>query len=923
MMNILRKITDLFSAEKQAIKQAYKIVEKINSLEDSVRKLSDRELAQTARKYREALGIDVEENRKNPELELDGLSKEKYLTQVMEEKRQLMEVLPEIYARVREVARRVASHRHFDVQLVGGILLAQQKIIEVYTGEGKTNTALLPAALYGLTARGVHIHTVNNYLAKRDAEWAGHILGHLGFSVAVITSEGAFKYVPDKEALKIKGEEIRPLLETKDLRNMSTLRGANLVPISKFEAYMADIVYGEANEFGFDYLRDNMATDIYQRVQRSRYFAIVDEADSILIDEARVPLIISQPDTESTKLYVQFAKVARELEEGVDYIVDEKHRSVTLTEEGARKVEKLLGIKDIWLDTLYLKHLHTALKAKALFKKDRDYIVKNGQVLIVDEFTGRVQPNRRYSEGLHQAIEAKEGVSVKSESKTLATVSHQNFYRLYTFLAGMTGTAATEREEFKKIYGLDVVVVPTYKPIIRKDYTDVVFKTKQAKYKAIIEEIKRLYDRGQPVLVGTSSIDASEELSELLRREGIPHEVLNAKYHEKEAQIIAKAGRKGAVTIATNMAGRGTDIKITDEVRKLGGLVVLGAQRHEARRIDNQLRGRTGRLGDPGYTRFYLSLEDDLLRIFGGDILKRIFDSAKLGEDMPLSSKMISRMIEKAQKKVESLHFDMRRRLVEFDDVVSFQRNIVYDLRRRILILIGREKRDFEKYSALSKVSVDKFDINLTKTHVEALKSYSLLEPYDFGMEVDRLLRPLASPLRFWLAKQLVEGFSAYLPFVEQAQLDIATYRYLQEFLDTIMPDQVWEDILRALGETPQSFKNRFRNALSDDHVIVKPYELYRVLLGGLGYHLSQFGPQEIRDYFRIIILQTLDLLWMEHIDSIDDLRSGIFLRSFAQRDPLVEFKQEASLMFDRFFNNLRTYLAEKMFHLVKRENMS
>ncbi len=923
MRQILQKIKDYFSYDAREVRRTRKIVEKINQLEEKVRKLSDEELLKTADEFRERLGIDVKKNRVNPDLTLEGRNDEEYKKVVEKEREKLMEVLPEIYARVREVARRVADHRHFDVQLIGGILLAEQRIIEVYTGEGKTNIALLPAALYGLTARGVHIHTVNNYLAKRDAEWAGHILSKLGFTVAVITSEGAYKYVDDEEAIRIKGDQIKELLKEKDLRNMSTLRGTNLIPVSKQEAYLADIVYGEANEFGFDYLRDNMAVDITQRVQRSRYFAIVDEADSILIDEARVPLIISQPDQESTQLYIRFASIARQLEEGVDYVVDEKSRGVTLTEEGVKKVEKILGIKDLWLNTLYLKHLHTALKAKALFKRDRDYIVKDGQVLIVDEFTGRVQPNRRYSEGLHQAIEAKEGVPVKAESKTLATISHQNYYRMYTFLAGMTGTAATEREEFRRIYGLDVVVVPTYRPIIRKDYPDMVFKTKKAKYKAIVKEVKKLYQRGQPVLVGTSSIEASEELSDLLKREGIPHQVLNAKHHEKEAQIIAKAGQKGSVTIATNMAGRGTDIKITDEVRKLGGLVVLGAQRHEARRIDNQLRGRTGRLGDPGYTRFYLSLEDDLLRIFGGDIIKRMFESLKMDEEAPISSRMITRLIEKAQRKVESMHFDIRRRLVEFDDVVNIQRDTVYELRRRVLVLLNMEPSDFKQ--AFKKAKLDRykdFDLGLTKRYLLKLDEYSLLEPYEFGIPTKYRLKHLFTPLRWWILKQLVTAFGQYLNYTDFDLLTKERYDYLRNFLDAVFPDPLWVKVLEAMGYTPSTFKERFRIEETKEGIVVNPLELYRVLITGFDLHLSYFEPEEIKDFVRIVVLQTLDQLWMDYIDSIDDLRTGIFLRGYAQRDPLVEFKQEANVMFDNFFATLQEFITKKVFHLVKPEEV-
>ena len=908
MLGLLSKI---FSYNERQIARARKIVEKINALEKEVRKLSDEELAQSTEYFREKLGIDVKKNRQNPDLLLTQISEEERKAELLKEREKLFEILVEVFARVREAARRVANHRHFDVQLIGGILLAENKVIEVFTGEGKTNVALLPAYLYGLTARGVHIHTVNDYLARRDAEWAGHIFMALGMTTAVVTPQAAYKVVSDKEAIEIKGEEVKELLKQKDLTNMSSLRGTNLVEVSKKEAYMADVVYGQASEFGFDYLRDNMAQSLEERVQRSRYFAIVDEADSILIDEARTPLIISMPDQNSSEIYRRFAQIANQLEEGEDYTVDEKTRSVTLTDKGARKVEKILGTENIWSNNLYIRHLNNALKAKALFKRDKDYIVKDGQVLIVDEFTGRVQPGRRYSEGLHQAIEAKEGVEIKQESKTLATISYQNFYRLYDFLAGMTGTAMTEAEEFNKIYGLDVVRVPTYKPIIREDHPDVIYKTKQAKYRAIIEEIKRVHKQGRPILVGTTSIEVSELLSDMLKKEGIPHEVLNAKHHEREAHIVAKAGRKGAVTIATNMAGRGTDIKIDDEVKKLGGLYILGTERHEARRIDNQLRGRAGRLGDPGSSRFFLSLEDNLLRVFGGDIIKRLFTATNIPEDMPIESKLLSSVIEKAQKKIESLHFDIRRRLVEYDDVLNKQRDTVYELRRLILVLLERESEDAKIAESKAKKDPVSLSYEQIGEFVEGLKQYTLRQPYDFNIEESLWVKNLMTPLRLWLLKQIIERVEAlyYSALGEKGQFDEKEFEFLQKYVESMFSKEGFEALLNLLGfKSP----NKFWDEVKKHGIFV----IYKLIITAFSRQLAAMQPEEVNNYIRFMVLQTLDFLWMEHIDAMDDLREGIGLRAYAQRDPLVEYKREAKRLFANFFATLQDMIASRAFHI-------
>ena len=569
----------------------------------------------------------------------------------------LDDLLPEAFAVVREAAKRVMGLRHFDVQLMGGCILHRGKIAEMRTGEGKTLVATLPAYLNALEGKGVHVVTVNDYLARRDSEDMGRVYRFLGLSVGLITHEMDY---PARKA-----------------------------------AYAADITYGTKNEFGFDYLRDNMVISLDQMVQRPLHYAIVDEVDSILIDEARTPLIISGPGAQSTSLYQVMADVAAKLKEGEDYTVDEKQKTVAPTETGIAKTEKLLGVSNMYdgengVD--YSHQLMAALKAKALMHRDRDYVVKDGEVIIVDEFTGRLMFGRRYSEGLHQAIEAKEHVKVERESQTLATITFQNYFRMYDKLSGMTGTAKTEEQEFQKIYGLDVVVVPTNKPNIRIDYPDVIYKTRRAKYRAVANAIEELHKKGRPVLVGTTSIQQSEELSELLKKRGIEHNVLNAKFHEKEAEIVADAGQMGAVTIATNMAGRGTDIVLGDGVAELGGLHIIGTERHESRRIDNQLRGRCARQGDPGSTRFYLSLEDDLMRLFGSDNISGIMDKLGMEEDEPIEHKIVTRSIESAQKKVEARNFEIRKQVLEYDDVMNQQREVIYDQRRQIL-----EKADLKE----------------------------------------------------------------------------------------------------------------------------------------------------------------------------------------------------------------------------------
>jgi len=621
-------LSKLFDSNSRTLKRLEEYVKKINALEPEISKLSDDELKRKTSEFKQRL----------------------------ERGATLDDLLVESFAVVREVAKRTLGMRHFDVQLMGGIVLHQGKIAEMQTGEGKTLVATLPAYLNALEGKGVHIVTVNDYLAKRDRYWMGPIYEFLGLEVGLLQNN-------------------TPILERK-------------------KAYLADITYGTNNEFGFDYLRDNIALSADHLVQRELNYAIIDEVDSILIDEARTPLIISGPAKGDSRIYKLAIRTARYLKKDEDYTTDEKTRTVSLTEEGLRKAEKFLGVKDLYdFQNMDLAHaLLQCLKALNFYHRDRDYIVKDGEVIIVDEFTGRLMFGRRYSDGLHQAIEAKEGVRIREENVTLATISIQNYFRMYKKIAGMTGTAATEEEEFVKIYGLEVVVIPPNKPLRRTNYPDLVFKTEEEKFEAVVKEIEKLYKIGRPVLVGTTSIEKSERLSKMLKKKGIPHNVLNAKYHEKEAEIIAKAGQKYAVTIATNMAGRGTDIVLGEGVAELGGLHVIGTERHESRRIDNQLRGRAGRQGDPGSSRFYVSLEDDLLRLFGGDQIKALMDRLGMEKGQPIESPLLTRLIENSQAKVEKLNFEIRKQLLEYDDVLNKQREVVYSERRKILTMDNLEE---------------------------------------------------------------------------------------------------------------------------------------------------------------------------------------------------------------------------------------
>ncbi len=666
-------LTRLFGdANEEYVKKTQPLIDKINFLEHEFGAFSSEELKQKTEGFK------------------DRLNKGETLD----------DILPEAFALVREGAKRTLGQRHFDVQLIGGIALHQGKITEMKTGEGKTLVATLPAYLNSLSGNGVHIVTVNDYLAKRDAVWMGQVYHALGLSVGCIIHDAAYLYDPGYGENNVDGKRDKE----RDIVGGFKVIESYLRPRSRREAYSADITYGTNNEFGFDYLKDNMVYDLKDMVQRGFNFAIVDEVDSILIDEARTPLIISAPDMESSQWYREFARIVPQLEKTEDYEIDEKLRAATLTEAGIEKVERILGMGSIYEERgiKYVHHLEQALRAEVLFRRDKDYVVRSGEVIIVDEFTGRLMPGRRWSGGLHQAIEAKERVDVRPESLTLASITFQNYFRMYKKLAGMTGTAATSAEEFDKVYRIDVVIVPTNKPMIREDLPDRVYKSEEGKFKAVVQEIKERHENGQPILVGTVSISKNEYLGKLLDIEGIPHEILNAKNHEREAEIIAQAGRLGAVTVATNMAGRGVDIILggnplsieeAEKVRGAGGLYVIGTERHEARRIDNQLRGRSGRQGDPGSSQFFVSLEDDVLRIFGGDKIKSLMAAFNIPEDQPIESGMVSGAIESAQSKIEGANFDLRKNILEYDDVMNKHRETIYRKRRELFEISDNELR--------------------------------------------------------------------------------------------------------------------------------------------------------------------------------------------------------------------------------------
>ena len=844
-------------------------------------KLLDKLLGDANQKFLNSLKPKIEAIKKTEE-EFSGLSDEEIKAKSLELKKQaqngtkLDDLLVPAFALVKIAAWRTLQQKPFDVQLLGGIVLHQGQIAEMKTGEGKTLTSTLPIYLNALEGKGVHVITVNDYLAKRDATWMAQIYDFLGLTVGVIQHEAAFIY--DKTHTSEEDDKIRDQGVKVDMDYLK--------PVSRGEAYQADITYGTNNEYGFDYLRDNMAQDKSRQVQRGLHYAIIDEVDSVLIDEARTPLIISAPAEESANLYQQFSQMVTQLEENKDYNIDEKMKACTLTEGGIKKMEKILGVDNIYeshgLQTVH--HLEQALKARTLFQKDRDYVVKDNEVVIIDEFTGRMMQGRRYSEGLHQAIEAKEGVEVQKESMTLATVTFQNYFRMYTKLSGMTGTAATEAEEMAKIYNLDVTIVPTNRPFVRDDMRDRIYKTHHGKLKAIVREIEEKHKKGQPVLVGTISIEKNEELGAMLEKAGVPHNLLNAKFHEKEAEYIAQAGRKGAVTIATNMAGRGVDITLGgvpfdkdkhEEIKALGGLHVLGTERHESRRIDNQLRGRAGRQGDPGSSQFYISLGDDLMRIFGSDRMKGMMDRLGIAEDTAIENKMISRSIESAQKKVEGHNFDIRKHLVEYDDIINKHRHVIYTQRQSILELFSdADKKDEAEQKSSSELMFEYINQeieNVVSFHTLAQKNNGDFDP-----------------------KEIIETIKTIFPL-----------------------DFKEEDEIKKLLESNKKNNNHEERTLVIDYIIKIAKEKYSQLAEEINNNIElpeTENHQPIELIERGIILRSIDTLWVEHLTAMDKLRTGIGLQGYGQRDPLVEYKREAYTLFNNLLDSIRKQIVYSIF---------
>jgi len=756
------------------------------------------------------------------------------------------EILPEAFALTREAADRVIGERHYDTQIIGGYILHTGKIAEMKTGEGKTLTSTLPIYLNAISGKGVHVVTVNDYLARRDCNWMGAIYAKLGLTTACITHEGGFIYEPNAVSQEQVEDEVH--IEEENLRK-----------VTKKEAYEADITYGTNNEFGFDYLRDNMATSKEGVVQRAPHFAIVDEVDSILIDEARTPLIISAPDDESTELYGQFANIVPKLVIDEDYTIDEKERTVSITDTGIAKVEKSLGLGNIYEEGKwhYVHHLEQSLKAQVIFERDKDYMVREGQVVIVDEFTGRAMDGRRYSDGLHQAIEAKERVTVQRESRTLATITFQNYFRMYEKIAGMTGTASTSSEELQKVYSLEVVEVPTHREIVRADLADVIYKNEKGKYASIVDKIKELHEKGQPVLVGTVAIEKSELLSRALEKAGIAHSVLNAKFHEKEAEIITNAGKYGAVTIATNMAGRGTDIKLGEGVKEVGGLYIIGTERHDARRIDNQLRGRSGRQGDPGTTQFYISLEDELMRRFGGEKLGAIMERLGLPEDQPIQNAMISKQIENAQSKIEGFNFDIRKHVLEYDDVINKQRTVIYERRRKVL------------FASNESVDVKNELKEMQREEIESIISFHAVE----GQHT-------------WDTQKITNDVSEVFPVGAETAKK-----------------------LEGITNDPKFDEKESIGAMIE-YLHGKAKQLY-------GSKEAEIGEEQLRGVERQILLQTIDQQWKSHIDTIDHLRQGIGLRGYGQRDPLIEFKREAFDLFSGLMGSIRRQTLRSVHHIA------
>jgi preprotein translocase subunit SecA len=866
---VMSFLTKIFGdPNKKVLEVIQPIIDKINSLEPEMEKLSLDELRGKTAIFKDRL---------NSGETLD-------------------EILPEAFAVVRETSKRITGMRHYDVQLVGGIVLHRGQISEMRTGEGKTLVATLSIYLNALAGKGVHLVTVNDYLAKRDAVWMGKIYDALGLTVGIIQQQTmSFRLKTPDLRLQTSVENENSL---KSDQSVFKVEDEYLEPCSRQEAYKCDITYGTNNEFGFDYLRDNMVADLNEMVQRPFYYAIVDEVDSILIDEARTPLIISAPTEDANEIYYKFATLVRQLNENEDYNVDEKMRSATLSEVGITKMEKMLGIENIYAEggTRTVHHVEQSLRAHALFQKDRDYIVENGEVIIVDEFTGRKMIGRRYSEGLHQAIEAKENVHIQQESQTMATVTFQNYFRLYKKLAGMTGTAVTEAEEFGKIYKLEVVVIPSNKVSQRKDHPDRIYKTEIAKYKAIAKFVKELQTKGQPVLIGTVSVDKNESLSQFLSIEGIEHEILNAKNHEREGEIIAQAGRSGRVTLATNMAGRGVDIILggnppdsveAEKVRKAGGLVVLGTERHESRRIDNQLRGRSGRQGDLGESQFFLSTEDDLMRIFAGDRIKSVMTTLRVPEDMPIEQKMITNIIKSAQKKVEGMHFDTRKHLLEYDDVLNRHREVIYGKRRELLKAYEIEKQALENKTTSQLVDVTK---DQTAPIAKTLRQM-IWEMIEQEIEQVVSFHTNAEETNDWNIKEIIETMTTVFPLQNSEREKVNELCNLKgnERINEV------EARTRCIEYLTELAKAKYNELL-----------------------VKQAPPEMMLEIEKQVLLRGIDNLWIEHLVAIDYLRTGIGLRGYGQHDPLVEYKKETY----RMFNELLNLIQKEVVYLIYKVNL-
>ncbi|MBU1778113.1 preprotein translocase subunit SecA [Patescibacteria group bacterium] len=852
-MNILSKIFG--DPNQKIITSLQPIVDEINVLEKKFEKMNDEELRGMTAKLKQELGIT------NQALE-EKEEKNKNLTQIHNSRFIIPDsILPEAFAVVREAAKRTLGQRHYDAQIMGGIVLHRGQIAEMRTGEGKTLVATLPLYLNALAGKGAQLITVNDYLSRVGTGWMAPIYNFLGLTISVIVHNSAYIYDPKFNDETQYDERLKHFRQ-----------------IERKQAYQCDITYGTNNEFGFDYLRDNMAPDLETQVQRELHYAIVDEIDSILIDEARTPLIISGQVEESTEKYYKFSQLVKKLEENTDYNVDEKMRAVSLSEAGISKMEKWLGVDNIYVESgiSEVHHIEQALKANVLFKIDKDYVAKDNEIIIVDEFTGRLMYGRRYSEGLHQAIEAKEGMKIQKESQTLATITFQNYFRMYHKLAGMTGTAATEAEEFSKIYNLETVIIPTHKPMVRKDLNDLIYRSEHGKFQAVIQDVKARHDKGQPVLIGTISIEKNELLAGMMEKEGLRPQILNAKNHEKEARIIAHAGNYGAITIATNMAGRGVDIVLgdksdirhpTSDIRELGGLHVIGTERHESRRIDNQLRGRAGRQGDPGSSQFFVSTEDDLMRIFGGDKIKSLMTTLRVPEDMPIENKMISRSIESAQKKVEGNNFDIRKHLVDYDDVINKHRDAIYRRRQEILVKMQNAKCKMQnaKVDYLSSIILE-----MIENEIEQVVSFHTAQ----------------DEIKDWNLKEIYQTVSTIF----------------------LVEEKLKDKLINLTGDGGKLEKANIRTTIID----------YLV-------DLAKNNYQEIKEHFdqaklnwqdieKGILIRSIDTLWIEHLDAMNHMRQGIGLRGYGQRDPLVEYKKEAFQLYNELNNLIQKQVVYSIF---------